>query len=49
MIKTIKIQQNEIATTINIPKKFVEFLGLQKGQVVLLKIEDSRIIIETEV
>lgn len=48
MIKTVKIQSNGKKNGnvyINLPKEMREVLGMGKGDTVLLKLEDNRIII----
>ena len=46
MKSTVKVQATKTNTFINIPKEIRELLDIQKGDTLLLKVEDGKIIIE---
>ena len=46
MKSTVKVQANSRNTWINLPKEIREHLDIKKGDVLLLRVEDGKIIVE---
>jgi AbrB family looped-hinge helix DNA binding protein len=46
MKSTVKVQETKTNTFINLPKEMKEALGIKKGDTLLLKVIDDKIVIE---
>ena len=46
MKSTVKVQETKTNTFINLPKEMKEALGIKKGDTLLLKVIDGKIVIE---